>query len=148
MSELDAFREGMSDATPVAEVAEEKSKKGDKGSSEKKRRKTPEERMKERRRRERSLLSSTLMQISLTSLLGIIKKGKKIDPEKSMVPDPDALPHPSSDEVKKVMSLWRVDKLGDLTYTQFWQLVRDGHIERVRSDSLSCVVISWRCRFP
>ena len=63
--------------------------------------------------------------------LGIVKKGRKVDPYVTMVPNPDDIPDEKSDAVKNVMSMWRVDKLKDLTYTQFWQLVRDGHIKQV-----------------
>jgi len=60
-----------------------------------------------------------------------VKKGKKVDPYASFVPNPADIPDEESKEAQKVMSMWRLDKLKDVTYTQFWILVREGHIEKV-----------------
>ena len=45
------------------------------------------------------------------------------------------------DEDMPPMSLWRPDKMRDLTYTQFWELVRERQIESV---SLVCMTARQR----
>lgn len=62
---------------------------------------------------------------------GIVKKGKKYDVQSSVVPDPDIVPANDSADAKALMSNWRMDKLKDVTYTQFWALVREGHVSKV-----------------
>eukprot|EP00210_Caulerpa_lentillifera_P005084 g4856.t1 len=91
-------------------------KKSEVTTKKKKRKQSAEEKMKERRALERL----------------IRKKGRKVDPMKTFVPDPDTFPNDNSPEVKEIMSLWRMDKLKEVTYTQFWQLVRDGYVEKAR----------------
>ncbi|GMH43653.1 hypothetical protein BSKO_11575 [Bryopsis sp. KO-2023] len=96
------------------------------GSTTTKRKKGKKERIAERRAREKR----------------IVKKGKKVDVFTSVVPDPDTIPANDSVDAKALMSNWRMDKLKDLTYTQFWALVREGHVEKVKytSDHRSVVV--------
>lgn len=65
-------------------------------------------------------------------IIGIVKKGRPYDFSKSIVPDPDLIPSNDSPEAKELMSNWRMDKLKNVTYTQFWALVREGHVQRVR----------------
>ena len=51
---------------------------------------------------------------------------------KSLVRDPNSLPAPESPEQMAVMTAWRPDKLREMTYTQFWQLISERQIDRVR----------------
>ena len=60
------------------------------------------------------------------------KKGKKMDVTKSLVRDPNEVPDAKSPELEVVVTAWRPDKLKDMTYTQFWQLISERQIERVR----------------
>lgn len=61
------------------------------------------------------------------------KGGKLVkDPMKSRVPDPSAIPPNSEIEKMALQSAWRPDKLKDMTYTQFWNLVGERQIEKVR----------------
>jgi len=122
---LAALEDEAEIAEMIARVAEDESKeeknedaekKSKSSKKKKKRRLSAEERLAERRANERR----------------IRKKGRKVDPYASVVPDPDDIPDESSEEAQKVMSMWRLDKLKEVTYTQFWQLVRDGHVERAR----------------
>ncbi|KAI7835886.1 hypothetical protein COHA_010231 [Chlorella ohadii] len=68
--------------------------------------------------------------------LGTSKGGKLVkDPTKSTVPDPTTIP--SAEEFAKndnfgVVTAWRPDKLREMTYTQFWNLVRERKIDHAR----------------
>jgi len=53
------------------------------------------------------------------------------DVMKSLVRDPNSLPAPDSREQKMVMTAWRPDKLREMTYTQFWQLISERQIDKV-----------------
>ena len=59
------------------------------------------------------------------------KGGKMVrDPQKSRVPDPSAIPPNSEIEKMALQSAWRPDKLKDMTYTQFWNLVGERQVEK------------------
>ena len=66
------------------------------------------------------------------------RKGKKMDVTKSLVRDPNDVPAAKSPELETVVTSWRPDKLKDMTYTQFWQLISERQIERVRCFSADC----------
>lgn len=65
------------------------------------------------------------------------KKGKKMDPMQSLVPNPKDIPSDEKadpDRRKELaQTIWRPDKLGELTYTQFWRLITERKIEKVRT---------------
>lgn len=55
------------------------------------------------------------------------KKGKKVDVLKSQVTDPgvyDNLAAPPQ-------TAWRIDRMKNMTYTQFWQLVKERRVDKV-----------------
>lgn len=59
------------------------------------------------------------------------RKGPKIDPNVSRAPDPNMIPvDASAEDLPETM--WRIDRLKELTYTQFWHLIQERSIERVR----------------
>lgn len=59
------------------------------------------------------------------------KGGKLVrDPMKSRVPDPTTIPPNSEIEKMALQSAWRPDKLKDMTYTQFWNLVGERQVEK------------------
>jgi len=61
------------------------------------------------------------------------KGGKLVkNPDQSRAPDPTSIPSNKEIEKMALQSAWRPDKLKDMTYTQFWNLVGEGHIESVR----------------
>ena len=61
------------------------------------------------------------------------KGGKLVrDPLKSRVPDPTTIPPNSEIEKMALQSAWRPDKLKDMTYTQFWNLVGERQVEKAR----------------
>jgi cell division protease FtsH len=61
------------------------------------------------------------------------KGGKLVkDPSKSRAPDPTSIPSNKEIEKMALQSAWRPDKLKDMTYTQFWNLVEEGHVESVQ----------------
>ena len=61
------------------------------------------------------------------------KGGKLVkDPSQSRAPDPTAIPSNKDIEKMALQSAWRPDKLKDMTYTQFWNLVEEGRVESVR----------------
>lgn len=61
------------------------------------------------------------------------KGGKLVrDPFRSRVMDPNSIPSNKEIEKMALQSAWRLDKLKDMTYTQFWNLVSEGHIESIR----------------
>ena len=61
------------------------------------------------------------------------KGGKLVkDPSRSRAPDPTAIPSNKEIEKMALQSAWRPDKLKDMTYTQFWNLVEEGRVESVR----------------
>lgn len=54
------------------------------------------------------------------------KKGKKLDWLKSFVPDPKVW-----DSVKvPPQTAWRLDRMKNMTYTQFWQLVKERRVDQ------------------
>jgi hypothetical protein len=60
------------------------------------------------------------------------KGGKPVPfPGKSLVVDPTKIP--SVEEMKNmgIQTAWRPDKLKEMTYTQFWSLVKERQIEKV-----------------
>ncbi|KAK9810298.1 hypothetical protein WJX72_008286 [[Myrmecia] bisecta] len=63
------------------------------------------------------------------------KKGKRWDPNKSVVADPNSIPLPGEPSpipgARIAGTAWRVDKLKEMTYTQFWHLIREGRIDKV-----------------
>lgn len=59
-----------------------------------------------------------------------LRKGPKVDVTKSRVQDPASIPLDSS--VRSLpQTMWRVDRLREMTYTQFWQLIQERQIARV-----------------
>ena len=54
------------------------------------------------------------------------KKGKKIDVLKSQVPDPNEW---EGDDLTSTE--WRNDRMRAMTYTQFWQLIKERRVEKV-----------------
>ena len=71
------------------------------------------------------------------------KGGKLVrDPMKSRVPDPTTIPPNSEIEKTGLQSAWRVDKLKDMTYTQFWNLIGERKVEKAKysGDRLSISV--------
>ena len=48
------------------------------------------------------------------------------------VMDPTVVPE---EKDLQIGSMWRLDKLKEMTYTQFWHLVQQRQIDRVRSQS-------------
>lgn len=59
------------------------------------------------------------------------KGGKLVrDPKRSRVPDPTTIPPNSEIEKMALQSAWRPDKLKDMTYTQFWNLVGERQVEK------------------
>ena len=59
-----------------------------------------------------------------------LRKGPKVDLTKSRVPDPQSIPVDSASR-KLPQTMWRVDRLRDMTYTQFWHLIQERQIARV-----------------
>ncbi len=55
-----------------------------------------------------------------------------MDVTQSLVRDPSDVPAAKSPELETVVTSWRPDKLKDMTYTQFWQLISERQIDRVR----------------
>ncbi len=55
-----------------------------------------------------------------------------MDVTKSLVRDPSEVPDAKTPELEVVVTAWRPDKLKDMTYTQFWQLISERQIDRVR----------------
>eukprot|EP00803_Ostreobium_quekettii_P010009 evm.model.scf_768.7 EVM.evm.TU.scf_768.7 scf_768:46516-52162(+) len=100
----------------LAEDADEEAGNSEQKTATKKSKKTKGERLAEKRKKERS----------------IVKKGKRVDINKSVVPDPTLVPENDSKEAKALMSNWRMDKLKDISYTQFWALVREGRVDKVQ----------------
>lgn len=61
------------------------------------------------------------------------KGGKLVkDHTKSRAANPDLVPKNDDIEMMGLQSAWRPDKLKEMTYTQFWNLVTEGRIERVQ----------------
>ena len=54
-----------------------------------------------------------------------------MDVTKSLVRDPGEVPDAKSPDLEVVVTAWRPDKLKDMTYTQFWQLISERQIDRV-----------------
>ncbi len=59
-----------------------------------------------------------------------LRKGPKVDLTKSRVLDPKSIPVDSASR-KLPQTMWRVDRLRDMTYTQFWHLIQERQIARV-----------------
>jgi hypothetical protein len=78
------------------------------------------------------------------------KGGKLVrNPLASRVPDPSLVP--SNEEIKKMalQSAWRPDKLKDMTYTQFWALVKERQVDTVRySDDRRSVFVTTKASAP
>lgn len=68
------------------------------------------------------------------------KKGKKVDRLESRVPDP-ANWDTAEAQVPAVQTLWKPEKMKKLTYTQFWNLVKEHKVDKV--GSLRCCQICW-----
>lgn len=58
------------------------------------------------------------------------KKGKKADRLESRVPDP-AKWDTADSQTPPVQTLWKPEKMKKLTYTQFWNLVKERKVDRV-----------------
>ncbi|KAK9813430.1 hypothetical protein WJX73_008508 [Symbiochloris irregularis] len=59
------------------------------------------------------------------------KKGKKVDRLESRVPDP-ANWDTAEAQVPPVQTLWKPEKMKKLTYTQFWNLVKEHKVDKVK----------------
>jgi len=64
-----------------------------------------------------------------------LRKGPKVDLTKSRVLDPKSIPVDSASR-KLPQTMWRVDRLRDMTYTQFWHLIQERQIARVSNRPL------------
>ena len=62
------------------------------------------------------------------------KKGQKVDVLKSAVTDPGVY-----DTLKETggapQTAWRIDRMKNMTYTQFWQLVKERRVDKVPEQS-------------
>ena len=56
------------------------------------------------------------------------KKGRRFDANESRVPDPSKWLDSTNE---KLGSFWRPDLMKQMTYSQLWQLVQEGRIEKV-----------------
>ena len=80
-----------------------------------------------------SRFASEKIQRQLKRATRVSKGGKLVrDPTASRVPSPDSVPKNDEIEMMAMQSAWRPDKLKDMTYTQFWNLVTEGRVEKVR----------------
>ena len=61
------------------------------------------------------------------------KKGKKVDPLKMLVADPRSIPMKGDPDYSAPGTAWRTDKYREMTYTQFWHLIQQKQIDKVRS---------------
>ena len=59
------------------------------------------------------------------------RQGPKVDVTMSRVPDPASIPVDKDRGLPQTM--WRIDRLREMTYTQFWHLIQERQIERVCS---------------
>eukprot|EP00887_Chlorella_sp_A99_P003366 scaffold26.g3366.t1 len=74
--------------------------------------------------------------------------GKPVkDPARSTVPSPADIP--SDKELEKVglQTAWRPDKLREMTYTQFWELVRERQVGLPYDPDLFDHMVSHGCAF-
>ncbi len=63
-----------------------------------------------------------------------------MDVTESFVQDPAAW-----DNVKvQPQTAWRVDRMKNMTYTQFWQLVKERRVDKVSPQALSCLFLESR----
>ena len=62
------------------------------------------------------------------------RQGPKVDVTMSRVPDPASIPVDKQRGLPQTM--WRIDRLREMTHTQFWHLVQERQIERVCSHTL------------
>ncbi|DBA75980.1 TPA: hypothetical protein ACH3X2_008914 [Trebouxia sp. C0005] len=77
-----------------------------------------------------------------------LRKGPKVDLTKSRVPDPKSIPVDSASR-KLPQTMWRVDRLRDMTYTQFWHLIQERQIARVRyTDDKRAVMVTTEATAP
>lgn len=78
------------------------------------------------------------------------KGGKLVkNPDQSRAPDPTTIPSNKEIEKMALQSAWRPDKLKDMTYTQFWNLVEEGHVESVRyTPDRRSVVVKTKASAP
>ena len=70
-----------------------------------------------------------------------VRPGIKVDTTKSQVPDPNSIPAKGSKALPA--TIWRVDRLREMTYTQFWQLIQERQIERVCCNNASVSVLPY-----
>lgn len=76
--------------------------------------------------------------------------GPKVDVTMSRVPDPASIPEPG---LGLPQTMWRIDRLREMTYTQFWHLIQERQIDRVCSHTvwavaachLSCIAAYLGC---
>ena len=73
-----------------------------------------------------------------------VKKGKKVNRKESRVPDP-AKWDTAEQQSPPVQTLWKPDKMKKLTYTQFWNLVREGKVEQVSLHAASKHIAGLLC---
>ena len=73
-----------------------------------------------------------------------VRPGIKVDTTKSQVPDPNSIPAKGSKALPA--TIWRVDRLREMTYTQFWQLIQERQIERVCCNNASVSVLPYIVR--
>lgn len=60
-----------------------------------------------------------------------------MDPTQSVVQDPAAW-----DDLKvQPQTAWRVDRMKNMTYTQFWQLVKERRVDKVRPFCHACIIV-------
>lgn len=76
------------------------------------------------------------------------KKGKKVDPLKMLVADPSSIPMKGDPNYSAPGTAWRTDKYREMTYTQFWHLIQQKQIDKVRcpqmpDDCARMFICSW-----
>ncbi|KAL0023671.1 hypothetical protein WJX77_011852 [Trebouxia sp. C0004] len=77
-----------------------------------------------------------------------MRKGPKVDLTVSRVPDPKSIPADSTSR-RLPQTMWRVDRLRDMTYTQFWHLIQERQIARVRyTDDKRAVMVTTEATAP
>lgn len=62
------------------------------------------------------------------------RQGPKVDVTMSRVADPASIPEPGTGLPQ---TMWRIDRLREMTYTQFWHLIQERQIVRVCSNTVS-----------
>lgn len=78
------------------------------------------------------------------------KKGKTVDPLKMVVADPNSIPMKGDPNYSAPGTAWRTDKYREMTYTQFWHLIQQKQIDKVRWPAPKCriacagaLICSW-----